>query len=60
MQSSKPKASVVGECVGVENDESDDEDASENAELMLSVRCNVARPTGLSDRAASCSVAEGD
>lgn len=45
----------IGERVGVENVESEEKEASENAELMLSVRSNDARPTGFRESAANCS-----
>ena len=55
-QSEKPKFIPMGVRVGVEYgvEKDESEDVSENAELMLSVRSNEARPTGFRDKAANC------
>ena len=50
----------VGDNLGVEKDESVSDETSDDAELILSVRCNATRAIGLKERAASCSIADGD
>lgn len=56
-QSASPRLRPTGDSDGVENEESD---ASENAELLLIVRCKDARPIGLIESAANWSIDVGD
>lgn len=58
-KSSKPMVRAVGESVGVEDEEFDEKEMSENVELLLTERCNEARPTGFRDNAANWSIVEG-